>query len=89
MTFIDSSAIRTIARMTDNNDHIGAIRVGCDALGATRWAAQATDLESLVNKLGHVPNSLNQFASELRTQMFDFAKRELDSDDFESFHGAF
>ena len=89
MTFIDSSTIRTIAHMTDNNDHIGAIRVACDALDATGWAAQVADLEALVSKIGHVPDSLNQFASELRNQMYALAKRELDADDFTALHDAF
>jgi len=90
---ITEKMIRSIARMTDQNDHGGAIQSGLKLLGSDKLIkGLLKDLEDIMDeheKLGHMPTGLISDRREIYTKMMSIAKKRLNPDRYKRFHNAF
>lgn len=84
--------IKSIARMTDQNDHNGSILAGLKMMGNDSLVKKLiNDIESIIDKhdeLGHMPSELTSSRALVYTKMMKIAKKRL-GDKYKAFHGAF
>jgi len=78
-----------IAKMTDYNDHGGAIFAGANLIGA-KSIAKRVELVMKIHEIeGGMPYDLMKYRTSLYKELMGLAKKKLSKDDFEKFHGAF
>lgn len=78
-----------IAKMTDYNDHAGAILAGAELLGSKDIAARIKLVSKLHDLEGSIPSSLIDYRYSLHKELKALAKKKLSSDDYDQFCGAF
>lgn len=86
---VTNAVIRRIAKLTDRNDHNGAMLVALTALGMT-WQHKAMEHVTAIHKImGHMPPELTKYRKSLYDEMMHFAKRGMSKEEYKEFYNAF
>lgn len=82
-------AISKIEKMTDWNDHAGAIKAGYKLLGDKKGEKILDLISKLHMEIGHMPDELMTLRSYYYKDMMEKAKKKFSPEDYEKFHGSF
>lgn len=72
----------TIARMTDENDHTGAVVALAYLLKLPHFVKIAKHIQGIHKLEGHIPLYLHEYRAELRKRLFALAARQLTPDQY-------
>jgi len=86
---LKDSSLRTMARMTDQNDHGGALRVGAEMLGLVKIAKKAELINKLHDLEGHLPKELYDYRYSLHKELMKAAEMRLTADEYKRFRKAY
>lgn len=86
---IDPKVLKNIARMTDNNNHGGAIVAGCLMLGLDDLAKEAKKICREHENTGYLTMELSTKRHKVYQQMMDHAKKTLSDADYKKFYGSY
>lgn len=83
--------IKKLSRMTNDNDHTGALSVGLEFLGLSWEAGKARGLRTKIDRQGgYSPGDpIAKELHKLYQTMMGTAKGKLSSSDYRKFHGSF
>ena len=85
----NDAAFKKIYKMTDYNDHSGAIIEGLKFLKETKMVKMAEAVKELHNLEGHMPSELMKYRDSLYDRMMSIAKKKLSPEDYKKFYGSF
>jgi hypothetical protein len=87
---VTESQIKQIAKMTDRNDHVGALVFAAEkVLKDKKLVAAIEAVGELHNFYGHMPTSLGEVKHDLYKTTMARLKRQLSPEDYEAIHSVF
>jgi hypothetical protein len=85
--------VKKIEKMTDRNDHAGAILAGLNLLGNDDPVdTEVKKIQTIMAKheqMGHMPAGLSEDRYKIYEKMMKFAKGRLSKEQYKKFHNAF
>jgi len=81
--------VRNIAKMTDENDHMGALVAGAKMLVLKGLEKKLTLVGQLQALEGHIPSGLKAYRDSLYDTLMAEAKRLLSDEEYKKFYGAY
>ena len=85
----NDAVFKKIYKMTDYNDHSGAIVEGLKFLKEKKLQKMAEAVVVLHDLEGHMPSELIKYRSSIMERMFKIAKKKLSPEDFKKFNGSY
>lgn len=81
LTEADASdaVIKRIAKMTDNNDHTGALIELAKLLGNTRTVKILTAIETIHDTEQHLPSHVGEYRAEISDRLMDDVRKRFDA----------
>ena len=86
---VSDAAIKLIAKMTDNNDHTGALIELAKLLGHTRTVKILTAIETIQDVEQHLPTHVARYRQEISDRLMDDARKRFDKATFQKIQAAF
>jgi len=83
---LNPATLRSIARMTDNNQHGKALVTGAKMLGFEELSKKFTLISELQEMEGHLPTGLREYQYSLYQALMDAAKGVLSAEEYEQFN---
>ena len=71
------AAIKLIAKMTDNNNHTGALIELAKLLGNTRTVKILTAIETIHDTEQHLPTHIREYREEIRERLMDDVRKRF------------
>ena len=85
----EDAAIKRIAKMTDNNNHTGALIELAKLLGNTRTVKILTAIETIQDVEQHLPTHVARYRQEISDRLMDDARKRFDKATFQKIQAAF
>ena len=82
-------AIAKIAKMTDRNDHVGALIEGAKFLKHKKLVKFFEGCQAIQDAMGHQPTELRDLRYQGYEELMKYAKSKLSAEEYKAFHGAF
>ena len=73
----EDAVIKRIAKMTDNNDHTGALIELAKLLGNTRTVKILTAIETIHDTEQHLPSHIGEYRAEIRDRLMDDVRKRF------------
>ena len=87
---IDEAAnYNKLAKLTDRNDHNGALLEGAKIIKAKRLANIMKSIIAIHKEEGSMPVELMRYRDSISRRLMHLAKKKLSPEDYTQFHGAF
>ena len=86
---VSDAAIKLIAKMTDNNDHTGALIELAKLLGHTRTVKILTAIETIHDVEQHLPSHVGEYRMEISDRLMDDASKRFDKATFQKIQAGF
>lgn len=83
------ATIKTIAKLTDENQVVKALVTGAKMLGLTDMAKKVELVGQIQALEGHLPTGLKQYRDSLYDLLMAEAKKLLNEDEYRQFYGAY
>ena len=80
---------KKLAKMTDRNDHSGALLEAAKMLKAKRLVEVMKGIVAIHKAEGSMPVELMRYRDSIMRRLMKLAKSKLSPEDFTQFHGAF
>lgn len=86
---IDERTIGAIVRLTERNNHSGAIVMLAKVMKDGRLLKVAESIETLRDFAGYLPNGMREIQDKVRGVLLQKAKKKLSPEDYQSLYMAF
>ena len=85
----DPRIVEQIAKLTQRNDHRGALALGAKMLGFKRTEKKVLLLKELAELESNSTHYLVKYQDQLYEEVMRYAKQALSDDEYEQFHGSY